>query len=152
MIVCKKCGALNEDLCITCKDCRDTLTKSDIYEYNRSIEKIKLDRANKSKKKKTTKLALSVIYFIVILALLVLNIISNKESITLIATTILMILSGYICITRPELIFIVTHLFSIKDVNEGDMSDMYETLTIVFGYLIYTYALINLILNYIEGA
>lgn len=152
MIVCKKCGGANEDSCIICKDCGDTLTKSDIYEYKRSIEKIKLDRANKSKKKKTTKLALSVIYLIAILALLVLNIISNKESITLIVTTILMILSGYICITKPELIFIVTHLFSVKDVNEDDMSDMYETLTIVFGYLIYTYALINLILNYIEGA
>lgn len=152
MIVCKKCGRSNEDSCIICKDCGGTLTKSDIYEYNRSIEKIKLDRANKSKKKKTTKLALSAIYIIAILALLVLNIISNQESITLIITTILMILSGYICITKPEVIFIVTHLFSVKDVNEGDMPDMYETLTIVFGYLIYTYAVINLILNYIEVA
>lgn len=152
MIVCKKCGRANEDSCIICKDCGNTLTKNDIYEYNRSIEKIKLDRGNKSKKKKTTKLALSITYLIVILGLLVLNIISNKESFTLIVTTMIMILSGYICITKPELIFIFTHLFSVKDINEDAMSDMYETLTIVFGYLIYTYAVIDLILNYIGVA
>lgn len=150
MIVCKKCNTANVESAVSCKDCGAPLANYEAQGYEKRIEKVEISREKKIKRKKLIKLILSIIYLLSITGLVLMNIVFHKGSITLIVSTIAFILAGYICINKPELIFIITHLFSVRDVSGEDMSDMYETLVIVAGYLIYTYALINLILNYVE--
>ncbi len=143
MKVCTKCGEINNDNDLICINCN--ASNKFFIDYDKAISISKKNIDIKNKIKKNTLLVLSIISISLILLLLFLNFRNQTLSLNLISKTIMFIIIGFILIKFTGKIFLLTHIFSLKDLDENQMSDMYDSYIKLTGFILIFYAIINMI-------
>lgn len=140
MKLCPLCGELNDDNAVVCKnqECCSTLLFDD---YEETKEETILNLTLKDKNKKILKLIITISYISFVILLSILNLSNNSLTLLQLVKPIFLIFIGYLCIFHSDIIFTIAYLFKLKDSNECEISDIYISLIILFGYLLLIYSL-----------
>ena len=88
-----------------------------------------------------------VVATLILIILFIINYLNSKLTWFVFFKYSFLMLVSILCINYSSKIFFITHIFSIKDVDENQMSDMYETFIKICGVIIYFYSIICLFLN-----
>ncbi|MDZ4991568.1 hypothetical protein GNF80_01085 [Clostridium perfringens] len=136
MKVCKRCGEVNEDKNLICKNA-DCFSR-EFDDYEKVSNDVKSNLRNKEKLKKNLEIGLLVVYFLIILIVGVLNF--KELMISKVIATIALSIIGILCVKFTGFIFEIQHAFSLKDSSGDNMSDMYESYLKVLGILALIYS------------
>ncbi|EOU1755324.1 hypothetical protein LTX21_000575 [Clostridium perfringens] len=136
MKICKRCGEVNEDENLLCKN-GDCLSK-EFEDYEAVKNKAKSNLIRKEKLKSLLEKAIFTIYLAGVLIVCTTNF-RNLSFSNIISTTVLGIV-GIMCIKFTNLVFEVQHIFSLKDSSGDNMADIYESYLKVIGVLALIYS------------
>lgn len=143
MKICNRCGELNSKDSLICGNCNSSSKFFRDYEE----EAINSEK-NINKKNRVNKNIIKILFIIGILLiglLVLLNLSNETLSINLIFKTIVFIAIGAVLTKFTEEVFILTHIFSIKDLKENQMSDMYDAYLKFLGMISIVFSVIVLI-------
>lgn len=143
MKVCTKCGEINNDTDLICINCNSS--NKFFIDYDEATLITEKNIAKKSKMKKNIFLILSIISILFIGLLLFLNFINQTLSFDLIFRIVLLVAIGIVLIKFTGKIFLLTHIFSLKDLDEDQMSDMYDSYIKLIGFILIFWAIVNMI-------
>ncbi|MFR7936952.1 MAG: hypothetical protein ACLU4S_16445, partial [Clostridium perfringens] len=131
MKICKRCGEVNEDENLLCKN-GDCLSK-EFEDYEAVKNKAKSNLIRKEKLKSLLEKAIFTIYLAGVLIACTTNF--RNLSFSNIISTIVWGIVGIMCIKFTNLVFEVQHIFSLKDSSGDNMADIYESYLKVIGVL-----------------
>lgn len=136
MKVCRRCGEVNEDKNLICKNAECFSREFDDYE--KVSNDVKSNLINKDKLKKNLEIGILVVYFLI---LLIVGTFNFKELMfsKVIAAVALSII-GILCVKFTGFIFEIQHVFSLRDSNRENMSDMYDSYLKLLGILALIYS------------
>lgn len=140
MKICKVCNEINDDENIVCRN-PECLSSGDTFkDYNNEKYNVSKRMKSKSLNRSIGKSLIIIIYALILVTLIIIN------KISLISTFkfVLIGLIGVLCFKFTSTIFIITHLFSLKNVENDQMSDMYETYIKLIGVILALYPLVML--------
>lgn len=143
MKVCTKCGEINNDTDLICINCNSS--NKFFIDYDEATLITEKNIAKKSKMKKNIFLNLSIISILFIGLLLFLNFINQTLSFDLIFRIVLLVAIGIVLIKFTGKIFLLTHIFSLKNLDEDQMSDMYDSYIKLIGFILIFWAIVNMI-------
>lgn len=135
--VCRKCKEVNEDGAPICKN--SNCASSSFEDYKEVSNEANKELERKRVIKNKIALAILTIYTIVFLTGMVLNI--NRLGVIDIIVAGILTIGGIACLKFTGAIFMFRHMFSVKDVDESDMSDMYDTYIKLSGVIALGYSL-----------
>ena len=136
MKICKRCGEVNEDENLLCKN-GDCLSK-EFKDYEALKNKAKSNLIRKEKLKSLLEKAIFTIYLAGVLVACTTNF--RNLSFSNIISTIVLGIVGTMCIKFTNLVFEVQHIFSLKDSSGDNMADIYESYLKVIGVLALIYS------------
>ncbi|EJT6170084.1 hypothetical protein QTI99_02295 [Clostridium perfringens] len=136
MKICKRCGEVNEDENLLCKN-GDCLSK-EFEDYEALKNKAKSNLIRKEKLKSLLEKAIFTIYLAGVLVACTTNF--RNLSFSNIISTIVLGIVGTMCIKFTNLVFEVQHIFSLKDSSGDNMADIYESYLKVIGVLALIYS------------
>lgn len=136
MKICKRCGEVNEDENLLCKN-GDCLSK-EFKDYEALKNKAKSNLIRKEKLKSLLEKAIFTIYLAGVLIACTTNF--RNLSFSNIISTIVLGIVGTMCIKFTNLVFEVQHIFSLKDSSGDNMADIYESYLKVIGVLALIYS------------
>ncbi|MBS5967974.1 MAG: hypothetical protein KIB11_02460 [Clostridium perfringens] len=136
MKICKRCGEVNEDENLLCKN-GECLSK-EFEDYEAIKNKAKNNLIRKEKLKSILEKAIFIIYLLVVLIAVILNF--RNLSFSNIILTIVLGISGIMCIKFTSLVFEIQHIFSLKDSSGDNMADIYESYLKVIGVVTLIYS------------
>ncbi|MEG1480837.1 hypothetical protein [Clostridium sp.] len=145
MKVCKGCGEVNDNEAPICKnsDCSSRIFEDYNKMKSNSISNLKL----KERKNKIISNGVIVIYMLALIGLIILNIYKETLTFSIVFEVIILVFIVVLCIKFTSKVFLITHFFSVKDINEEQMSDIYDTFVKIAGLCIAIYSIIKLIQN-----
>lgn len=132
MKICKRCGEVNEDENLLCKngDC-----------LNKEFEDYEALKNNLIRKEKLKSLLEKAIFITYLLGVLIAGIINFRNlSFSNIILTIVSGIVGIMCIKFTSFVFEIQHIFSLKDPSGDNMADIYESYLKVIGVLALIYS------------
>lgn len=136
MKICKRCGGVNEDENLLCKN-GDCLNK-EFEDYEAIKNKAKNNLIRKEKLKSLLEKAIFITY---LLGVLIAGIINFRNLIfSNIILTIVSGIVGIMCIKFTSFVFEIQHIFSLKDPSGDNMADIYESYLKVIGVLALIYS------------
>ena len=143
MKVCTRCGEINNDTNLICINCN--ASNKFFIDYDEATLISEKNIAKKSKMKRNIFLNLSIISILFIGLLLFLNFINQTLSFDLIFRIVLLVAIGIVLIKFTGKIFLLTHIFLLKDLDEDQMSDMYDSYIKLIGFILIFWAIVNMI-------
>ncbi len=143
MKVCTRCGEINNDTNLICINCN--ASNKFFIDYDEATLISEKNIAKKSKMKRNIFLILSIISILFIGLLLFLNFINQTLSFDLIFRIVLLVAIGIVLIKFTGNISLLTHIFLLKDLDEDQMSDMYDSYIKLIGFILIFWAIVNMI-------
>ena len=136
MKVCRRCGEVNEEENLICKN--GNCFSREFDDYEKVSNDVKSNLRNKEKLKKNLEIGILVVYFLIILIVGALNF--KELMISKVIATIALSIIGILCVKFTRFVFEIQHVFSLKDSSGDNMSDMYESYLKVLGILALIYS------------
>lgn len=136
MKVCRRCGEVNEDKNLICKN--EECFSREFDDYEKVSNNVKSNLRNKDKLKKNLEIGILVVYFLI---LLIVGTFNFKElMLSKVITTVALSIIGILCVKFTGFIFEIQHVFSLRDSNRENMSDMYDSYLKLLGILALIYS------------
>lgn len=135
-----KCKEVNEDGAPVCKN--SNCGNSSFEDYKDVTKEVSKELERKRVIKNKVALGIVAIYIIAFLTGLALN--KNNLGIFDIIVAAISAIVGVVCLKFTGSIFMLRHMFSVKDVDESDMSDMYDTYIKLIGIVSLGYSIFML--------
>ncbi|EGT3617694.1 hypothetical protein FHH43_15925 [Clostridium perfringens] len=136
MKVCRRCGEVNEEENLICKN--GNCFSREFDDYEKVSNDVKSNLRNKEKLKKNLEIGILGVYFLIIL---IVGIFNFKElMISKVIATVALSIIGILCVKFTGFIFEIQHVFSLRDSNRENMSDMYDSYLKLLGVLALIYS------------
>lgn len=136
MKICRRCGEVNEDKNLICKNAECFSREFDDYE--KVSNDVKSNLINKDKLKKNLEIGILVVYFLI---LLIVGTFNFKElMLSKVIAAVALSIIGILCVKFTGFIFEIQHVFSLRDSNRENMSDMYDSYLKLLGILALIYS------------
>ncbi|HHD2752246.1 TPA: hypothetical protein ACOTG0_001017 [Clostridium perfringens] len=136
MKICRRCGEVNEDKNLICKNAECFSREFDDYE--KVSNDVKSNLRNKAKIKKNLETGILVVYFLI---LLIVGTFNFKElMLSKVIAAVALSIIGILCVKFTGFIFEIQHVFSLRDSNRENMSDMYDSYLKLLGILALIYS------------
>ena len=136
MKICKRCGEVNEDENLLCKN--GHCLNKEFEDYEALKNKAKNNLIRKEKLKSLLEKAIFITYLAGVLIAGIINF--RNLSFSNIILTIVLGIVGIMCIKFTSLVFEIQHIFSLKDPSVDNMADIYESYLKVIGVLTLIYS------------
>lgn len=136
MKICRRCGEVNEDKNLICKNAECFSREFDDYE--KVSNDVKSNLRNKAKIKKNLETGILVVYFLI---LLIVGTFNFKElMLSKVIAAVALSIIGILCVKFTGFIFEIQYVFSLRDSNRENMSDMYDSYLKLLGILALIYS------------
>lgn len=124
MKICPECNSGNNDKSLQCKDCGRTLLDTKIEESQDYVQKI-LDREEKTHKRNMLIHTILLLLVAPLYLYLFSKAISNIGVVFPVFTTLVFLLPSYFYIHKPRVFFVISHIFTIENIDKVELTDWY---------------------------